>query len=40
LSQVRNSWNTDWGIKGYIHVELGTNACGIANEATFPTIAK
>ena len=37
---VRNSWNTDWGIKGYIHVELGTNACGIANEATFPTIAK
>lgn len=36
---VRNSWNTDWGVKGYIYVELGTNACGIANEATFPTIA-
>ena len=37
---VRNSWAEDWGIKGYIHVELGDNACGIANEATFPTIAK
>eukprot|EP00750_Incisomonas_marina_P031462 INCI8172.1.p2 GENE.INCI8172.1~~INCI8172.1.p2 ORF type:complete len:386 (+),score=73.48 INCI8172.1:107-1159(+) len=37
---VRNSWNTDWGEKGYIYVELGVNACGIANEATFPTIAK
>eukprot|EP00591_Stephanopyxis_turris_P012501 CAMPEP_0195520036 /NCGR_PEP_ID=MMETSP0794_2-20130614/15965_1 /TAXON_ID=515487 /ORGANISM="Stephanopyxis turris, Strain CCMP 815" /LENGTH=345 /DNA_ID=CAMNT_0040649305 /DNA_START=69 /DNA_END=1106 /DNA_ORIENTATION=+ len=37
---VRNSWNTDWGEKGYIYVELGDNACGIANEATFPTIAK
>lgn len=36
---VRNSWNTDWGVKGYIHVEMGTNACGIADEATFPTIA-
>jgi C1A family cysteine protease len=35
---VRNSWNTDWGIKGFIHVEMGTNACGIANEATFATI--
>ena len=34
---VRNSWNTDWGIDGYIHVEYGTNACGIANDATFVT---
>jgi C1A family cysteine protease len=37
---VRNSWETDWGEDGYIYVELGTNACGIANEVTFPTIAK
>ena len=36
---VRNSWNTDWGIKGIINVEYGTNACGIANDATFVTIA-
>ena len=36
---VRNSWNTDWGNDGFIYVEKGTNACGIANEATFVTIA-
>jgi len=31
---VRNSWNTDWGVKGYIYVKEGINACGIANDAT------
>jgi len=31
---VRNSWNTDWGIKGYIYVGMGGDYCGIANEAT------
>ena len=35
---VRNSWGTTWGISGYIHVEYGTNACGIANDATFVTV--
>jgi len=32
---VRNSWNTDWGIQGYIYVQLGTNACDIAGEVTY-----
>eukprot|EP00164_Ancoracysta_twista_P000916 GFYU01001203.1.p2 GENE.GFYU01001203.1~~GFYU01001203.1.p2 ORF type:complete len:452 (-),score=180.96 GFYU01001203.1:195-1550(-) len=32
--KVRNSWNTDWGIDGYIHIEMGKNLCGIADEAT------
>lgn len=31
---VRNSWNTDWGINGYMHLEMGSNACGVADEAT------
>jgi C1A family cysteine protease len=31
---VRNSWNTDWGIKGYVYVGMGGDYCGIANEAT------
>jgi len=35
---VRNSWNTDWGIDGYIYLELGQNVCGIAEEATYVTI--
>jgi len=32
---VRNSWDTDWGIQGYIYVQLGTNACDIAGEVTY-----
>jgi len=35
---VRNSWNTSWGVNGYIYVLMGQNLCGIADEATYPTI--
>jgi len=31
---VRNDWGEDWGINGYIWVEMGSNACGIADYAT------
>jgi len=31
---VRNSWGTDWGIDGYIYLEMGSDTCGIAHEAT------
>jgi len=31
---VRNSWATDWGIDGYMYLEYGHNACGIAIEPT------
>jgi C1A family cysteine protease len=31
---VRNSWASDWGEQGYIYVEEGINACGIAKDAT------
>lgn len=31
---VRNSWNTDWGINGYIWLEMGKNTCGITDYAT------
>lgn len=31
---VRNSWNTDWGVNGYIYVKEGVDACGIAKDAT------
>jgi len=36
---IRNSWNTNWGIDGYIYVEMGSNLCGVADEATFATAA-
>jgi len=31
---VRNSWNTDWGLLGYIWLEMGTNCCGITDDVT------
>ena len=31
---VRNSWATDWGVDGMIHLEYGSNTCGLADEAT------
>jgi cathepsin F len=38
--KVRNSWNTDWGEKGFIYVSMGYNTCGIATEPTTVTISK
>jgi len=35
---VRNSWNTDWGIEGYIYLEMGHNTCGIRDDATWPSV--
>ena len=36
---VRNSWGSDWGEDGMIYLPMGSNACGVATEATFVTIA-
>jgi len=36
---VRNSWNTDWGIAGYIYLEMNHNTCDLTNDVTWPTIA-
>jgi cathepsin F len=33
---VRNSWNTDWGVQGYIYLEMDKNTCGIVNDVTWP----
>jgi len=35
---VRNSWNTDWGIDGYIWLEMGHNTCDLVNDVTWPTL--
>jgi len=32
--EVRNSWGADWGEKGFIRLQYGTNTCGVAEEAT------
>jgi cathepsin F len=31
---VRNSWGTDWGEKGFIRLQYGHNTCGVAIEPT------
>jgi cathepsin F len=31
---VRNSWGTDWGLEGYLMVQMGSDVCGIAQEVT------
>jgi len=35
---VRNSWGTTWGEAGYIRIQIGSDLCGIADEATYVTI--
>jgi len=35
---VRNSWGFDWGIQGYIWLEMNKDTCGLTHETTWPTI--
>merc|ERR1739848_612787 len=35
---VRNSWASSWGEKGYIYLEYSQNTCGLADDATIPTV--
>lgn len=35
---VRNSWASTWGEKGYIYLEYSQNTCGLADDATIPTV--
>lgn len=30
--RVRNTWNLDFGVNGYVHIAIGDNLCGIAEE--------
>jgi C1A family cysteine protease len=36
---VRNSWSDTWGEEGYIYLEMAENTCGLADDATIPTVA-
>ena len=37
---VRNSWGKEWGEDGYIRMAMGSNLCGITNEATIARVTK
>jgi hypothetical protein len=34
---IRNSWGSGWGEEGHIRISLGSNTCGYANVASYPT---
>ncbi|XP_039127793.1 cysteine proteinase 2-like [Dioscorea cayenensis subsp. rotundata] len=35
---LKNSWGDGWGVGGYLFMEKGTNMCGVAYVANFPTV--
>ena len=37
---VRNSWGRDFGIDGYIHLDVGENTCGVADYAAYFNIGR
>ena len=41
--KVKNSWNTDWGMDGYVLIERGVKSsggmCGIRAEPTYPIVS-
>lgn len=37
---VRNTWDTGFGIDGYVHLAIGNNVCGVAEEISAVDVVK
>jgi len=35
---VKNSWGADWGESGYVRLGYGIDECGLATDASYPTV--
>jgi len=35
---VRNSWGSDWGVSGYIYLQMDHDVCGIADSPSVPCV--
>ena len=35
---LKNQWGEGWGVNGYAYVQMGTNACGVANDVTMADV--
>lgn len=35
---IKNSWNENWGEKGYLRLEKGKNAYGLSDSASYPVL--
>lgn len=39
LVQIRNSWSTQWGVDGYMYLDIGHDTCRISSIVTYTNVS-